>query len=125
MGLFDRRPADQDAELLGTGLVWRLAEPAVSTDTGDAISMDERSNILVNMPAVEVYDVTCADGKQDGDYPFTSAFYESAAYAPYRKRHFPDYIVPCSMREAASCGGPVQRSFLLWDLRYMKCDGTA
>jgi len=68
------------------------------------------------MPAVELFAVTYAEGKFGADYPFTSAFYESAAYSKYKKHHFDD-LLPKTMGDAAGPDGAPQRSLLLWDAR--------
>lgn len=114
--LFDRPPADEGSICLGTGLWWRAAEPKL----GDQPASDgELQEILANMPAVELFDVAFVTGQEQADYPFTSAFYESAAYTAYRKVHFPDLILPRTMQDAAGPAGGAQRQFLLWDARFL------
>lgn len=71
------------------------------------------------MPAVEVFDLCADPGKEEADYPFTSAFYESTAYSFYKKRHFSDLIIPRTMQDAVGAAGLPQRQFVLWDARFM------
>lgn len=73
---------------------------------------------FANMPAVQVFKVYFVTGREAADYPFTRAFYESAAYSSFRKRHFPDLMLPCTMGEAAESPAAAARSFLLWDPRF-------
>lgn len=77
------------------------------------------AEVLASMPAVELFDVKAAPDMDARDYPFTSAFYESMAFAPYKKRHFTDLIVPRTMREAMSIEGSALRQFVLWDARFL------
>lgn len=118
MRLYDRPFNESGAILLASGLVWRAAEPAPEAAGDGRSAADERASILLNMPAVEVFDVSPVPGKEAADYPFTTAFYESAAYASYRKVHFPDLMLPCTMEDAVGVPGAAQRSFLLWDPRF-------
>lgn len=73
------------------------------------------------MPAVEVFSLVCATGHASSDYPFTSAFYESNAYRSYRKRHFPDMILPSTMGDLPSAEGTTGggRHLVLWDARFI------
>lgn len=118
MRLYDRPFKESGAILLASGLVWRAAEPAPEAAGDGRSAADERASILLNMPAVEVFDVSPVPGKEAADYPFTTAFYESAAYASYRKVHFPDLMLPCTMEDAVGVPGAAQRSILLWDPRF-------
>lgn len=96
--------------------MWRVAKPAPRV--AGSLPADELVSILAEMPAVEVFDVTPGAGKETADYPFTTAFYESSAYSSYRKVHFPDLMLPCSMADAVGETTAAQRSFLLWDPRF-------
>lgn len=116
MQLFDRPPSESGSVRLGTGLVWRMAKP--QPRVAGSLAAGQLASILSEMPAVEVFDVTPGAGKEMADYPFTTSFYESSAYSSYRKVHFPDLMLPCSMADAVGAPTAVQRSFLLWDPRF-------
>lgn len=77
-----------------------------------------RAEVLQQMPAVELFAVSCATGRSDADYPFTAAFYESAAYMHYKKVHFAD-VLPRVMKDIVGADGSPQRSLILWDARFI------
>lgn len=118
--LFDRPTREHDAVLLGTGLVWRAAEPELAPPTPNNSQEKQLADLMEHIPAVEVFGVQCVEGRDAADYPFTSAFYESSAFALYRKEHFRDLILPGTMADVAN--GDAERglrSLLLWDARFL------
>lgn len=72
------------------------------------------------MPAVEVFGLVCESGRASSDYPFTY-HYESTAYVAFRKRHFPDFIMPKTMADAGAAESLelAQRALVLWDATYI------
>lgn len=105
--LYDRPPHEQGSLLLASACVWRVA----ATDTAALAAREAETGgsedcqnavVLVEMPAVEVFGVVRERGRSGAEYPFTY-FYESTAYASFRKRHFPDFIMPQTMMEAVVC----------------------
>jgi len=125
--LFDRPPLEDGSVFLATACVWRVAPPdlaALATRQAESGGQEsgQKAVVLDEMPAVEVFGLVCALGQGMADYPFMSSFYESTAYAQFRKRHFPDYILPSTMADAnaASSEGLAQRSLLLWNALFVE-----
>lgn len=121
MRLFDRPPAETQAVLLGTACVSRKAAPTLATDAGHQSQEVQLASFEESMPAVEVFALVCATGHASSDYPFTSAFYESSAYRVYRKRHFPDMMLPSTMGDLPCVEGSTRggRHLVLWDARFI------
>jgi len=125
--LFDRPPLEEGSVFLATACVWRVAPPSVAAlaareaESGNAES-GQRAVVVSEMPAVEVFGLVYTEGMADADYPFTSCFYESVAYSHFRKRHFPDYILPNTMVEASAVDslGTARRSVVLWDAHFVE-----
>lgn len=69
---------------------------------------------------MEVFGLVCESGRASSDYPFTY-FYESTAYVAFRKRHFPDFLMPKTMADASAAGslGLAQRALVLWNAAYV------
>jgi len=121
--LFDRPHAEDGAEMLGTACVWHTAAPSLSTAPAHNSEAVQLAAIKEHMPAVEIFAVVCTDEQAAKDYPFTSAFYESAAYKHFRKQHFEgDLILPTSMAETQASTNLESATHLrvLWDARFTK-----
>jgi len=125
--LFYRPLLEEGSVLLATACVWRVAPPNVAAlaareaESGNAES-GQRAVVVSEMPAVEVFGLVYTEGMADADYPFTSCFYESAAYSHFRKRHFADYILPSTMVDASAVDslGIARRSVVLWDAHFVE-----
>lgn len=123
--LFDRPPREQGSVLLASACVWRVAAPdmaALAARESEAGGGEggQSAEVLIEMPAVEVFGLVCERGREGAGFPFTY-FYESTAFFSFRKRHFPDFIMPKTMVDASGCDSLdlAQRSLLLWNALYI------
>lgn len=124
--LLDRLPEETGSVLLGTGLWWRAASASMNSDGTGPASAPTQVQILANMPAGELFCVIAAAGMDGAEYPFTSAFYENAAYAVYKKRHFCYLILPRTipmMGDDMGAAAAGQRQMLLGDARFLEVYG--
>lgn len=96
-----------------------MAAMAARESGTSASEAGQSAAVLDEMPAVEVFGLVCERGQSRADYPFTY-FYESTAYASFRKRHFPDFIMPKTMEDVSGSASleSAQRSLLLWNALY-------
>lgn len=123
--LFDRPPREQGSVLLASACVWRVAAPdmaalAARESEAGGSEAGQSAEVLIKMPAVEVFGLVCERGREGADFPFTY-FYESTAFVSFRKRHFPDFIMPKTMVDASGCDSLdlAQRSLLLRNALYI------
>jgi len=99
--------------MLGTACVWHTGAPSLSTAPAHNSEAAQLAAIEEHMPAVEIFAVVCTDEQAAKNYPFTSAFYESAAYK---------LILPTSMAETQASTNLESATHLrvLWDARFTK-----